>query len=185
MKPASERSTPSKPSPETALLSNAKTSSGLSESNSLHYQGSYVCPVCRHGQISTLTLMDAFACNFCRHIFTANLQNQSVQVVDSSHPMTWRWNGRGWKAAYHDDPNLTMVVWVVGAVLVFLPAAIVWLISYIFPPLSGSSWDWFPRVWLGFTFGVHLLMVTWLLAEHYQLPLYIASRIRVRTWLRR
>ncbi|GAB4381470.1 MAG: hypothetical protein Kow00121_40090 [Elainellaceae cyanobacterium] len=189
MKPGSDRAIQGKMSQDSTLSktkqSKPKGTAGLPEVSVLSYQGTYICPVCRHGHISNLTLMDAFACSFCRHIFTANLQNQSVQVVDSSQPMSWRWNGRNWKATYQDDPNLTFMVWVVGAVLVILPAAIVWLMSYIFPPLSGSPWAWFPSVWLGFTFGVHLLMVTWLLAEHYQLPLYISSRIRLRSWLRR
>jgi rubredoxin len=159
--------------------------SSIAASGSLSYQDTYICPVCRHGQITGLTLMEAFACNFCRHIFTANLVDQSVQVVDSSQPMTWRWNGRSWQVAYHDDPNLTMVVWVIGIVLVILPASIVWLLAYLFPPMPGSTWAWFPSLWVGCTFGIHLLMVSWLLAEHYQLPIYVASRIRLREWLGR
>lgn len=154
----------------------------IKEAVTLSYDGTYVCPVCRHGQISGLTLMDAFACSFCRHIFTANLETQSVQVVDSSQPMTWRWNGHNWHAAYRDDPNLTLLIWFIGIVLITLPASIVWLSAYLFPPLPGSTWSWFPSVWLGFTFGVHLLMVGWLLAEHYQLPIYVANRIRLRGW---
>lgn len=156
-----------------------------SEGRHLTYQESYLCPICRHGQISALALMDAFACNFCRHIFTANLPNQTVQVVDSSQPLTWRWNGRHWQSTHRDDPSLTAVVWFASIVLVMLPAAIVWLMSYLFPPLPGSLWSWFPSVWLGCTFGVHLLMVSWLLAEHYQIPIYVASRVRLRGLLGR
>lgn len=158
-----------------------RSSSLPAESSPLSYQGTYICPICRHGQIENLTLMDAFACNFCRHIFTANLSNQTVQVVDSAQPMTWRWNGRNWKASYQDDPSLTIVIWMVSAVLVTLPASIVWVMAYLFPPLPGSTWAWFPQVWLGCTLGVHALMVAWLLAEHYQLPLYITNRIRLRS----
>ncbi len=155
------------------------------EPHSLNFQDSYLCPVCRHGQISALTLMDAFACSFCRHIFTANLQNQTVQVVDSAQPLSWRWNGRSWQSTHRDDPSLTAVVWFASIVLVLLPAAIVWLMAYIFPPLPNSAWAWFPNVWLGCTFGIHLLMVSWLLAEHYQLSIYVASRVRLRSWLNR
>lgn len=186
MKLFPERATSGKANQNSAAHSRTRTASSLSaESNSLSYQGTYICPVCRHGHISALTLMDAFACSFCRHIFTANLQNQSVQVVDSSQPMSWRWNGRHWKSTHQDDPNLTLVVWIVGLVLVILPTSIVWLMAYLFPPLPGSAWDWFPNAWLACTLGIHLLMMTWLLAEHYQLPLYITSRIRVRTWMGR
>lgn len=152
---------------------------------SLSLQDTYLCPVCRHGQIAELTLMDAFACNFCRHIFTANLAAQTVQVVDSAQALSWRWNGRSWQSTHRDDPSLTAIVWFASIVLVVLPAGLVWLMSYIFPPLPGSLWAWFPSVWLGATFGVHLLMVSWLLAEHYQLPIYIASRVRLREWFGR
>ncbi|XQQ06338.1 MAG: hypothetical protein EDM05_69180 [Leptolyngbya sp. IPPAS B-1204] len=175
-------------SPPSNKLSSARVSAAAkrgSESRSLSLQDSYICPVCRHGQISALTLMDAFACNFCRHIFTANLQNQTVQVVDSSQPLTWRWTGRNWQSTYRDDPSLTAVVWFASIVLVLLPASIVWLMAFLFPPLPGSVLSWFPSVWLGCTFGIHLLMVGWLLAEHYQLPIYIASRVRLREWLGR
>ncbi|HEY9640263.1 MAG TPA: hypothetical protein V6C57_07255 [Coleofasciculaceae cyanobacterium] len=154
-----------------------------SDSTLLSYQGTYICPVCRHGQIAELTLMDAFACNFCRHIFTANLPTQSVQVVDSSQPMSWRWNGRQWQSAYRDTPSLTLIVWFISTVLVTLPASIIWLSSAIFPPLSGSTGSWFPQVWIACTLGIHSLMVGWLLVEHYQLPLYIATRIRILQWL--
>lgn len=157
----------------------------LSPPDSLSYQGTYLCPVCRYGQISGLTLMDAFACNFCRHIFTANLQEQSVQVVDSSQPMTWRWNGRSWKVAYRDDFDLTFIIWVIGVAVVVLPSALVWLAAYTFPPLPGSPWAWFPMVWVGCTFLVHLLMVSWLLVEHYQLPLYVMLKVRLKHLLMR
>lgn len=170
-----------KPLPKTPLQ---PTSTLLSESP-LNYQDSYVCPVCRHGQISAMTLMDAFACNFCRHIFSANLPTQSIQVVDSSQPMSWRWNGQKWQSVYRDAPSLTLVVWLIGIILVTLPGSIVWLSSALFPPLPTSTWAWFPKVWVICTFGIHFLMVSWLVVEHYQLPLYVSTRIRVAQWLGR
>ncbi|MBD3880962.1 hypothetical protein IFO70_04255 [Phormidium tenue FACHB-886] len=161
------------------------TTNPVSDTASLSYQGSYICPVCRHGQITGLTLMDAFACNFCRHIFTANLVTQSIQVVDSSQPMSWRWNGRNWQSVYRDSPSLSVIVWLISATLIVLPASIVWLSAHVFPPLPGSTLSWFSRAWIGCVFGVHFLMVSWLLAEHYQVPLYISTRIRVQQWLGR
>jgi hypothetical protein len=129
--------------------------------------------------------MDAFACNFCRHIFTANLNEQSVQVVDSSQPMSWRWSGRGWRVAYRDDFNLTLALWLVGLAIVGLPPTIIWVSAYVFPPRADSGWVWFPVIWCGCTFLLHFLMVSWLLAEHYQFPLYISSKIRLQTLLNR
>ncbi|HEY9619003.1 MAG TPA: hypothetical protein V6C78_01475 [Crinalium sp.] len=169
------------PAPEQRGYSSAKVPAvAIAETDGLSYQGVYTCPICRHGQISGLTLMDAFACNFCRHIFTANLQAQSVQVVDSAQPMSWRWNGRNWQVAYRDDLNLSLVVWLVALVLVALPTGIVWLSAHTFPPLPNSPWAWFPLVWVGCTFLVHFGLVAWLMAEHYQLPFYVAGKIRLR-----
>lgn len=156
-----------------------------SSHDDLSYSGIYDCPICRHGQIAGLTLMDAFACSFCRHIFTANLADQSLQVVDSSQPMSWRWTGRRWKAAYRDGVNLTLLVWLVGTVLVVVPASLVWLSAYMFPPLPDSRWAWFPMAWFGATLAVHLMMVAWLLVEHFQLPFYVAGKIRLQQLLNR
>lgn len=155
------------------------------ERRDLTYKDTYLCPVCRHGQIAPLTLMDAFACDFCRHIFTGNLQEQSIHVEDSSQPMTWRWNGHNWKSANQMDVDLTIVVWLVGVALVLLPPALIWLSSHTFPPLHGSTWAWFPAVWISLTFGAHFAFVSWLLAEHYQVPIYITYKIRLRDALGR
>jgi hypothetical protein len=169
--------------PPDAVISSKRSPSSTPDHSHLDFQGTYLCPVCRHGQITGLTLMDAFACDFCRHIFTANLSDQTVQVADSSQPMSWRWNGRRWQVAYQDELNLTVVIWLVSAALVLLPPALVWLSAYTFPPLPGSAWAWFPTAWVGCTFSIHFLMVSWLIAEHYQLPLYVSTKIRLRQLL--
>jgi hypothetical protein len=159
------------------------SSNSSSERRTLNYEHNYPCPICRHGHIEAITLMDAFACNFCRHIFTANLREQSVHVEDSSQPMTWRWNGRNWQAANQTDLDLTVVIWLVGLSLVILPPGLVWLSSHTFPPLDDSSGAWFPTFWIALTFACHFLFVAWLMLEHYQVPLYISCKIRLRQWI--
>jgi hypothetical protein len=149
------------------------------QSRNLNYQDVYTCPVCRHGQIAALTLMDAFACNFCHHIFTANLQTQMVQVADSSQPMAWRWTGKSWLAANRNDGELAWVVWSAAIFLTILPAGIVGLFSYMFPSLDQDAWR-FPLVWTGLTFLVHLVMVTWLVVEYHQYPPYVMLKVRLR-----
>ena len=161
----------------------SKVATAPAERRTLNYQETYLCPVCRHGQISALTLMDAFSCSFCRHIFTANLHEQSVHVEDSSQPMTWRWTGRNWQAANQIDMDLTIVIWLVGVALVVLPPSLVWLSSHTFPPMAGSAWYWFPTVWVGLAFFSHLSFVAWLLAEHYQVPFYVAGKVRVQSMM--
>jgi rubredoxin len=157
------------------LSDNHDPTEGLAEHAGLSYQQSYRCPVCRHGQIEALTLMDAFACSFCRHIFTANLQEQLIRVEDSSQPLAWRWTGRTWRPIQQDDFDLTLVIWLVGVALVSLPPALLWL--------PDSTWYWFPLFWTIIAFLAHFSLVLWLLAEHYQFPTYIALRIQLQRWL--
>ncbi len=159
-----------------------------SKSRSLTETDRYDCPVCRRGEIATLTLMDAYACNFCRHIFTANLAEQILRVEDSVQPMAWRWDGRQWRnvrwaASGMTEDNyqdLTTLVWVFCLGLMVLPPTIVWLPMQIFPPLAGSAGAWFPMFWAVSTAIAHVTIGVWLLAEHYQWRFYIASRERLR-----
>lgn len=157
-----------------------------SSAQRLSHTGTYGCPICRHGQVSALTLMDAFACSFCRHIFTVDLHDQTIRVEDSSQPMSWRWNGKTWQTVRSIiDLDLTLIVWAIGVLLIIVPSGLIWLSGYMFPPLPGSSWYWFPSVWLSLTFASHFLLVSWLLVEHYQLPLYVSWKIQLQDWLGR
>ncbi|UFP93356.1 hypothetical protein [Gloeobacter morelensis] len=151
----------------------------LSPKHRLSYQDVYPCPICRHGEISSLVLTEAFACNFCRHIFTADLEENTLRVEDSSQPLSWRWNGRHWQSIHREDFDLTLVIWIVGLALVVFPPTLVWFSyrSLPEPPLL------FPLIWTVVTLIAHLVLVGWLLAEHYQFPLYIAGKIRLRTWM--
>lgn len=149
-------------------------------------KGAYVCPVCRHGNIEQLVLMDAFACGFCRHIFEADFEQQTVRVVDSSQgsqAMIWRWNGRSWRSRRVLDGNLTLFLWLISVALVLLPGSMIGVSLYIFPPLEGNPLPWFPLAWVVCTFALHLLLVSWLLAEHYQPTLYVMAKLRLRRFM--
>ena len=148
----------------------------------LSLDGAYPCPVCRHGEIRALVLMDAFACDFCRHVLTANLAKQSVQVIDSTQPMTWYWTGQRWRNAAQADFSLSFMVWFVGIALIIFPAGLVWLSAQVFPPLVDSPGQSLPQIWAGLTLVLHSVLVAWLLAEHYQLPLWVAAKVYFRRY---
>jgi hypothetical protein len=152
---------------------------------SLSYQEVYPCPVCRHGQISTLVMMDAFACNFCRHIFTANLAEQSLRLEDSTQAFRWRWAGHHWQPCRQSDQDVTFVIWLISVALVSIPPGLIWLSYHTFPPLPDSKWYWFPIAWAVLSFLEHSLLVLWLLCEHYQFPLYVTLRIQLQRWQQR
>ncbi|MBD1832464.1 MULTISPECIES: hypothetical protein [Cyanophyceae] len=134
--------------------------------------GVYSCPVCRQGQISEMPLMEAVACNFCRHIFTVDSRQQSLKMADSSQPLSWRWNGRRWQNATRNDAELGWGVGLAAIALVILPTSLIALSAYIFPPIPGSSLSWVPLFWMGLTFLSHLAFVVSVVVEYYQFPVF-------------
>ncbi|NEP80688.1 MAG: hypothetical protein F6K39_22445 [Okeania sp. SIO3B3] len=129
----------------------------------------YTCPVCYHGQISAMILMDAFACNFCNHIFTADLVRQSLKIADSSSNLSWRWNGRNWKVDY-PNVELSWIIKLLAVVFVILPTTLIGLTAYFYPPIPGTPLCWLPRVWTVLTFLFHLLIIVNIFIDYYQFP---------------
>jgi hypothetical protein len=163
-------------------MARSKAPQGLamkSQSLGLSQAETYECPVCRHGQMEPMALMEAYACNFCRHIFDINLDQQTVNVVDSVQPMVWRWQGRRWQPIYQSRDDITLTLWLVSLVLVVLPAGLVALGGYVFPPLDATGVNW-SLVWAVVTLVGHGALVGWLVAEHYQFPLYVMVKIRLQ-----
>lgn len=155
-----------------------RSPTSTAKTSHLSYQGVYTCPVCRHGEISAIALMDAFACDFCRHIFTANLEKQLLKMADSSQPLTWHWNGRNWQGVHRAGVELDGGIWVLAIAFIILPPTLVGLSAYLFPPLPGSPLSWLPTFWTGLTFVSHLTCVVWLIVEYYQFPVFAF----LRTW---
>lgn len=127
--------------------------------------------------------MEAIACQSCRHILTVDLPNQQVSVADRPQPMRWRWTGNTWQTVRPTPPALTQTLgqtlgWVAGG-LISLPATLVWLGGYLFPPLPSSQGQLpFATLWAGLTLVAHGVVVFWLLASYYQLPVYLAATLR-------
>jgi hypothetical protein len=145
----------------------------------------YECPVCRHGQIEPMVMMDVYACDFCRHIFDVNLDQQTVHVVDSAQSMGWRWQGWRWQPLYQSQGDITLTLWLVGLALVIFPAGLVALGGYVFPPLDeGAGINW-SLAWAVGTLVAHGSMVGWLMAEHYQFPIYVMTKIRLQRFVER
>ncbi|RZM77300.1 hypothetical protein [Leptolyngbya iicbica] len=146
----------------------------------LSLDSAFPCPICRQGTIEAIILTDAFACEFCRHILAANLAQQQVQVVDSSQPLTWGWNGQRWQVMRGDKAQeLSMLICILAVVLIVIPASLVWLSGVLFPPLTPTTGLPFSTLWAIITLTAHLTFVLWLVGEYYQIPLYIAAKIRI------
>lgn len=146
------------------------------ESARFYAQGEYSCPVCRHGKISTMPLMETFACNFCQHIFTANFDKQLLKMADSQLPLTWYWNGKNWKGIHREGAEMGWGYLVFGLSFVIFPTSIVGLGTYLFPPLPDSPLSWLPLFWTVLTFLTHLFCLIWLIIEYYQFPIFLYVR---------
>lgn len=146
----------------------------------LDYSKVYTCPVCAHGQITGLTLMEAFACNFCHHIFTANLQQQILYTADSSQPLAWRRVGQRWRSLHQANSDVTILLWSLGTIVALFPPLLVGLAAYVFPP-ADAQFASFPVAWTALTFCLHFIPMMWLLVEYHQFPPYI----RAKVWLGR
>ncbi|MBT9314923.1 hypothetical protein [Leptothoe spongobia] len=159
-------------------LSAPELSSG-SSLRTLNYDDTYTCPVCGHGELSVLTLTDAFACSFCRHIFTANLDAQSLQMVDGVQPLVWFWTGERWRHNQRPDGHVTAVVWSFALAIACLPALLVIASNYMFPPIDNAGLNQFSLIWTVATLLAHAGIVLWLIAEHYQWPWYVTAKIKL------
>ncbi|MBF2096887.1 MAG: hypothetical protein IGQ88_00715 [Gloeomargaritaceae cyanobacterium C42_A2020_066] len=151
----------------------------------LDLEGVYLCPVCHHGHLRGLALMDAFGCSFCRHIFAADLAQGTVRLEDSPQRLVWRWQGQGWQLVRPARPALGMEVWVLAGALILVPTLMVGVAYWLFPPLPDAPLVWFPLFWTGLTLVSHALWVGWLMAEYYQPPVYTTWRMRLARWLNR
>jgi hypothetical protein len=132
-----------------------------------------------------MAMMDAYGCNACRHLFTANLTEQVLQVADTATPMAWRWSGSRWRSVQSGNQDVNLLVWICSIAIMVVPPTIVWLPAQIFPPLEGSKAAWFPDVFFVAVLVGCVSIGTWLLAEHYQWRPYIANRERLSRLLAR
>lgn len=134
----------------------------MSESSTkpLEANGVYLCPVCRHGQIAPMVLMDTYACNFCRHILSLDINQQTARLEDSAMVFRWQWTGDHWRSLNTPPVNLTYTAILLAILLITLPPALIWLGYQIFPPLSSDPRaHWFPLFWVGLTFVAHTIIV--------------------------
>ncbi|RMF27617.1 MAG: hypothetical protein D6756_01630, partial [Cyanobacteria bacterium J083] len=109
----------------------------------------YNCPICLHGEISCMPLMEAMSCNFCNHIFTIDAQAQILKLADSQLPIVWYWNGRRWQSIERKSTraNFNLVYGIFSLAFVILPTLIMGIAAYIFPPLPDSPLSWLPLLW--------------------------------------
>lgn len=142
-----------------------------------NYQGTYPCPVCRLGQIEALPLMDAMACNSCRHIFTATLEKQRLFMADRQPSSIWWWNGRTWVGTHVEGMKLGWGYLLIAATFVLLPPTLIGLSAYFLLETPGTSKSWVPGVWTGLTFLSHLGIIGCAVVGFYQFS--IGAYLRV------
>lgn len=137
----------------------------------------YPCPVCRLGQLKALSMMDAMACNSCRHIFTASLDLQRLLMADRQPTLIWYWNGQTWLGAHTLDMKLGWGYLLIAVAFVILPPALIALSAYFLLQTPGTSNSWLPPIWAGLAFLCHLAMIGCAVVGFYQFS--IATYLKV------
>ncbi len=58
----------------------------------------YPCPCCRRGQLTPITLTEAFGCSKCHQIFVIEQSGFVLEKLSTTYPYkkAWRWTGRQW-----------------------------------------------------------------------------------------
>lgn len=134
-------------------------------------QGVYPCPACRLGQIQALSLMDAMACNACRHIFTTNLEKQWLLMVDRTPPIVWHWTGKHWIGAQAEGVQLGWGFWLSAVAFVLLPPTLIGVSACAVASTPGTSFPLFSIGWAGLTFLLHLALVGRSVVGFYRFPI--------------
>ncbi|NMF56761.1 hypothetical protein [Pseudanabaena yagii] len=132
------------------------------------------CPICRHGAIAEMPMMDSLGCNFCNHIFViekeSNSMRQILRMADTISTLRWVWNGKGWENANEVQVYTSRWLVVVGILLVLVPTAIASLAVYLFPTEPDVPLAWFPKFWAIATFFGHLFVLLSITQDYVQFP---------------
>jgi hypothetical protein len=124
------------------------------------------CPVCRHGNLSNLAMMDSLACDLCNNIFTPDPKSQLLELEGSPMTVRWEWDGRHWRAPY--GQGIGLGVKLAAAAFVILPTALMVFSVLRFRPVPGSPLSWFPYFWIGATLFCHFACVFSAFSSYYQ-----------------
>lgn len=142
------------------------------------------CPICRHGAIAEMPMMESLGCNFCNHIFVIekepNSMRQVMRMADTVSTLRWVWNGKCWENA--NEAQLLTSRWlaIAGILLVLVPTLITSLAANLFPTEPDLPLSWFPKFWAITTFFGHLFVVLSIAQDYIQFPFPVYWR-RIKT----
>ncbi|MBF2001803.1 MAG: hypothetical protein IGS50_06325 [Synechococcales cyanobacterium C42_A2020_086] len=145
-------------------------------------QSVYPCPACRLGQIQALPLMEAMACDTCRHIFTTNVERQRLLLADRTPALAWHWNGKNWTGAHVEGRRLSWLYWLSAAAFLLLPPMLIGVSAYMVS--AEGELPRFSLVWAGLALLLHGALIGRSLLGFYRLPLGIFLRAIRRKWSR-
>ena len=147
------------------------------------FEQQYPCPACRRGQLEGLFMVDAFSCGLCHHIFT--VKNRQLRLEDNVNPYRWRWDGNSWNSSQRSSRDRLAAIWIVSIAFISVPTGLIWLAHHTFPPLPGQQGVKFPVLWTALVFASHASISGFFLAEYFQFPLYITTKLCWQRWAAR
>ncbi|NEP76326.1 MAG: hypothetical protein F6K29_33220 [Okeania sp. SIO2G5] len=151
--------------------------------NSNRHIASTVCPMCGRGCLTHMVLMETLSCDLCQHMFAWNRRQQRLDVLDVSSSTAWHWDGGRWQQGAYSTQPMTTVTLVFAMIVVILPALMIEVASYVFPPLPDSPLEYFHLVWAAIALILHGGWVLWILAESYHFAPYTLAKVKLRAIL--
>lgn len=85
----------------------------------------YTCPCRRRGQLTPITLTEAFGCDRCQQIFVVEENGYVLEQLSTTYPYkrAWRWTGNSWRAV---QPQLGESYLPIALGIIFV-LVIIWL----------------------------------------------------------
>jgi hypothetical protein len=68
----------------------------------IDFNNEYPCPCRRRGQLTAITLTEAFGCNRCQRIFVVEDSGYVLEELSTTYPYkkAWRWSGNAWSVVH-------------------------------------------------------------------------------------
>jgi hypothetical protein len=133
------------------------------------------CPVCMHGTIAPMPMMESLACDFCNHIFileqSADQRQQFLKMADTISLLRWTWTGKRWENANAVQVYNSRWLSILGILLVLVPTAIASIAVSLFPTEPDVPLAWFPKFWAIATFFGHLFVLLSITRDYTEFPI--------------
>lgn len=141
---------------------------------------SEICPICGCGRLAPMTLMDAYSCTLCLHMFSWTDHEKCLEVLDASMPKSWSWNGHQWQRKKVVFQSMTAAKAMFIGFTICLPVVMIVVAGYVFWHLPNSPFTHLIMLWAAMSLIVHGGLVAWTLFASDYLSSHAIVSVQIR-----